>query len=38
MPGGTMQIRIGERFEVVMRGPVQFIGTVDLDPECLLMS
>ena len=38
MPGGTMQIRISERFDVVMRGPVQFIGTVDLDPECLLMS
>jgi hypothetical protein len=38
MPGGIMQIGVGENFEILMRGPVQFIGTVELDPECLLMN
>lgn len=36
MPGGQISLRIDDDFNVTMTGPATRVGTMTLDPECLL--
>ena len=38
MPGGQLNIRVGNNYDVTMRGAVQLVGSVDIAPECLLID
>jgi diaminopimelate epimerase len=35
MPGGEIQLRIDDDYNVLMNGPATRVGTMTLDPECL---
>ena len=36
MPGGNIQLRIDDEFNVTMTGPATRVGSMTLDPECLV--
>ena len=38
MPGGNIQLRIDDEFNVTMTGPATRVGPMTLDPECLVGS
>ena len=38
MPGGDIQLRIDDEFNVTMTGPATRVGPMTLDPECLVGS
>ena len=38
MPGGNIQLRIDDEFNVTMTGPATRVGHMTLDPECLVGS